>query len=133
MPTIARATLHGVVTLELAGALDTAVGEVAFHAAIPAALRGWVPAMPSRDHRLHDLRNAAGAAGRGPNDRRPRPAVRRRRRKHSRASNIHFVAGFRLEIEELRDDDVVGGNHPISVAPPPSQLRRPVCRRERHV
>ncbi|MEV6878654.1 TetR/AcrR family transcriptional regulator [Amycolatopsis sp. NPDC051128] len=38
------ATLHGVVTLELAGALDTAVGEVAFHAAIPAALRGWAPA-----------------------------------------------------------------------------------------
>ncbi|WP_424185925.1 TetR-like C-terminal domain-containing protein [Actinokineospora sp. G85] len=34
-------TLHGLVTLELSGALDTATAETAFHSAIPAALRGW--------------------------------------------------------------------------------------------
>jgi AcrR family transcriptional regulator len=34
-------TLHGLVTLELAGALDTATAEVTFRSAIPAALRGW--------------------------------------------------------------------------------------------
>ncbi|WAL64948.1 TetR-like C-terminal domain-containing protein [Amycolatopsis cynarae] len=36
-------TLHGVVTLELAGALDTATAEHTFHSAIPATLRGWTP------------------------------------------------------------------------------------------
>ncbi|MGN9844228.1 TetR-like C-terminal domain-containing protein [Nonomuraea sp. H19] len=34
-------TLHGLVTLELAGALDTATAEATFRSAIPAALRGW--------------------------------------------------------------------------------------------
>ncbi|MEU4231911.1 WHG domain-containing protein [Nonomuraea sp. NPDC026600] len=34
-------TLHGLVTLELAGALDTATAETAFRSAIPATLRGW--------------------------------------------------------------------------------------------
>lgn len=34
-------TLHGLVTLELAGALGTAAAETAFRSAIPAALRGW--------------------------------------------------------------------------------------------
>ncbi|MEU4546423.1 TetR/AcrR family transcriptional regulator [Nonomuraea dietziae] len=35
------ATLHGLVTLELAGALDTATAETAFRSTIPATLRGW--------------------------------------------------------------------------------------------
>ncbi|CAM3294247.1 HTH tetR-type domain-containing protein [Stackebrandtia soli] len=34
-------TLHGLVTLELAGALDTATAEAALQSAIPATLRGW--------------------------------------------------------------------------------------------
>ncbi|MET7465076.1 TetR-like C-terminal domain-containing protein [Nonomuraea sp. NPDC005501] len=34
-------TLHGLVTLELAGALDTATAETTFRSTIPAALRGW--------------------------------------------------------------------------------------------
>ncbi|GAA4972673.1 hypothetical protein GCM10023334_097830 [Nonomuraea thailandensis] len=34
-------TLHGLVTLELAGALDTGAAEATFRSAIPAALRGW--------------------------------------------------------------------------------------------
>ncbi|MGV9385084.1 WHG domain-containing protein [Nonomuraea sp. NPDC003707] len=34
-------TLHGLVTLELAGALDTATAEATFRSTIPAALRGW--------------------------------------------------------------------------------------------
>ncbi|GAA0937083.1 TetR-like C-terminal domain-containing protein [Nonomuraea longicatena] len=33
--------LHGLVTLELAGALDTATAESTFRSTIPAALRGW--------------------------------------------------------------------------------------------
>ncbi|MFF8265570.1 TetR-like C-terminal domain-containing protein [Streptomyces virginiae] len=35
------ATLHGLVTLELAGALDTATADTAFRSAIHATLRGW--------------------------------------------------------------------------------------------
>jgi AcrR family transcriptional regulator len=35
--------LHGLVTLELAGALDTATAETTFRSTIPAALRGWAP------------------------------------------------------------------------------------------
>ncbi|MFF3656322.1 TetR/AcrR family transcriptional regulator [Streptomyces olivochromogenes] len=35
------ATLHGLMTLELAGALDAATAEVAFRSAIHATLRGW--------------------------------------------------------------------------------------------
>lgn len=35
------ATLHGLVTLELAGALDAATAEAAFRSAIHATLRGW--------------------------------------------------------------------------------------------
>ncbi|GAA2324990.1 TetR/AcrR family transcriptional regulator [Nonomuraea roseoviolacea subsp. roseoviolacea] len=34
-------TLHGLVTLELAGALDTTTAETTLRSAIPAALRGW--------------------------------------------------------------------------------------------
>lgn len=34
-------TLHGLVTLELAGALDAATSEATFRSAVPAALRGW--------------------------------------------------------------------------------------------
>lgn len=34
-------TLHGLMTLELAGALDAATSEATFRSAIPAALRGW--------------------------------------------------------------------------------------------
>ncbi|MEV6157075.1 WHG domain-containing protein [Nonomuraea sp. NPDC052129] len=34
-------TLHGLVTLELAGALDAATAETTFRSTIPAALRGW--------------------------------------------------------------------------------------------
>ncbi|MGW3039499.1 WHG domain-containing protein [Kitasatospora sp. NPDC001159] len=46
-------TLHGLVTLELAGALDARTADVAFRAAIQAALRGWAaPAM------FHSLRQA---------------------------------------------------------------------------
>ncbi|MEV0053261.1 TetR-like C-terminal domain-containing protein [Saccharopolyspora shandongensis] len=44
-------TLHGLVTLELAGALDTATAESAFRSAIPATLRGW--ATPTADRALH--------------------------------------------------------------------------------
>jgi AcrR family transcriptional regulator len=36
-------TLHGLVTLELAGALATATAETTFRSAIPATLRGWTP------------------------------------------------------------------------------------------
>jgi AcrR family transcriptional regulator len=41
-------TLHGLVTLELAGALDPATSETTLRSAIPAALRGWTtsPARP---------------------------------------------------------------------------------------
>ncbi|MFJ4316963.1 TetR/AcrR family transcriptional regulator [Streptomyces lavendulae] len=35
------ATLHGLVTLELAGALDVTTAETAFQSTIPAMLRGW--------------------------------------------------------------------------------------------
>ncbi|MEU8500086.1 TetR/AcrR family transcriptional regulator [Streptomyces lavendulae] len=35
------ATLHGLVTLELAGALDATTAETAFQSTIPATLRGW--------------------------------------------------------------------------------------------
>ncbi|AYG78121.1 hypothetical protein DWB77_00228 [Streptomyces hundungensis] len=35
------ATLHGLVTLELAGALDAATAETAFRSAVHATLRGW--------------------------------------------------------------------------------------------
>ncbi|UJW28464.1 TetR/AcrR family transcriptional regulator [Saccharothrix sp. AJ9571] len=34
-------TLHGIVTLELAGALNTGTAEKTFQTAIPAAIRGW--------------------------------------------------------------------------------------------
>lgn len=33
---------HGLVTLELAGALDTASADATFRSAIPATLRGWM-------------------------------------------------------------------------------------------
>ncbi|MEV6234725.1 TetR-like C-terminal domain-containing protein [Saccharopolyspora shandongensis] len=44
-------TLHGLVTLELAGALDTATAESAFRSAIPATLRGWTT--QTADRALH--------------------------------------------------------------------------------
>ncbi|MGA8117808.1 MAG: TetR/AcrR family transcriptional regulator [Actinocatenispora sp.] len=47
-------TLHGHVTLELAGALDTATAEIAFKAAVPATLRGWMTPMAFRTHRGSD-------------------------------------------------------------------------------
>ena len=34
-------TLHGLVILELAGALDAATAEATFGSAVPATLRGW--------------------------------------------------------------------------------------------
>ncbi|MBA0050195.1 WHG domain-containing protein [Streptomyces sp. AJS327] len=49
-------TLHGLVTLELAGALDPATAEAAFDSTIRAALRGWTtPAV------FRDLRQAEGS------------------------------------------------------------------------
>ncbi|MGC4995665.1 MULTISPECIES: TetR-like C-terminal domain-containing protein [unclassified Streptomyces] len=50
------ATLHGVVTLELAGALDTATAEAAFRSAIRSTLRGWATPEVFRG-----LREAEGA------------------------------------------------------------------------
>ncbi|MEW1658711.1 TetR-like C-terminal domain-containing protein [Streptomyces sp. NPDC093707] len=44
------ATLHGLVTLELAGALDAATTEAAFHSTMHATLRGW--ATPAAFHTL---------------------------------------------------------------------------------
>ncbi len=41
-------TLHGLVTLELAGALNPATAETAFRTAIPATLRGWTPSEADR-------------------------------------------------------------------------------------
>ncbi|WP_436842099.1 TetR-like C-terminal domain-containing protein [Streptomyces virginiae] len=38
------ATMHGLVTLELAGALDAATAEAAFRSSIHATLRGWATA-----------------------------------------------------------------------------------------
>ncbi len=42
-------TLHGLVTLELAGALDAATADATFRSAIPAALRGWAASPSARD------------------------------------------------------------------------------------
>jgi hypothetical protein len=36
-------TLHGLVSLELAGALDSATADAGFDAAVHALLRGWAP------------------------------------------------------------------------------------------
>ncbi|MGW3056699.1 TetR/AcrR family transcriptional regulator [Streptomyces goshikiensis] len=47
------ATLHGLVTLELAGALDAATAEAAFGAAIGATLRGWTT--PAVFRSLHQV------------------------------------------------------------------------------
>ncbi|MER6737569.1 TetR-like C-terminal domain-containing protein [Streptomyces puniciscabiei] len=44
-------TLHGLVTLELAGALDARTAEAAFRPAIRAALRGWATPEAFRDLR----------------------------------------------------------------------------------
>lgn len=44
-------TLHGVVTLELAGALDTATADAAFRATTHATLRGWMTPTAFRHHR----------------------------------------------------------------------------------
>jgi hypothetical protein len=45
------ATTHGLVTLELAGALDAATAEAAFRTSIHATLRGWTTAEVFRDLR----------------------------------------------------------------------------------
>lgn len=45
------ATLHGLVTLELAGALDTTTAEAAFRSTIHATLRGWTTPAVFRDLR----------------------------------------------------------------------------------
>ncbi|MFC5183804.1 TetR-like C-terminal domain-containing protein [Actinomadura harenae] len=49
-------TLHGLVTLELADALDAPTADAAFRSAIPAALRGW--ATPSTFRELRDAEPA---------------------------------------------------------------------------
>ncbi|WP_030603464.1 TetR/AcrR family transcriptional regulator [Streptomyces achromogenes] len=49
------ATLHGLVTLELAGALDATTAEVAFRSSIHATLRGWATAEVFRGLRRADL------------------------------------------------------------------------------
>ncbi|MFB9833997.1 TetR-like C-terminal domain-containing protein [Actinoallomurus acaciae] len=43
-------TLHGLVTLELAGALDAATGEATFRSTFLATLRGWTPGVPVLDY-----------------------------------------------------------------------------------
>jgi AcrR family transcriptional regulator len=49
------ATLHGLVTLELAGAFDTATAETAFRSAIHATLRGWTTPAVFRGLRQAEL------------------------------------------------------------------------------
>ncbi|MFF4501277.1 TetR-like C-terminal domain-containing protein [Streptomyces sp. NPDC001401] len=49
------ATLHGLVTLELAGALDAATAEAAFRSAIHATLRGWTTPPVFRSLRQAEL------------------------------------------------------------------------------
>ncbi|MEU3725035.1 TetR-like C-terminal domain-containing protein [Streptomyces sp. NPDC031705] len=49
------ATLHGLVTLELAGALDATTAETAFHSSIHATLRGWTTAEVFRSLRRAEL------------------------------------------------------------------------------
>ena len=49
------ATLHGLVTLELAGALDAATAEAAFRSAIHATLRGWTTPAVFRSLRQAEL------------------------------------------------------------------------------
>ncbi|MEU2338771.1 TetR-like C-terminal domain-containing protein [Streptomyces sp. NPDC006654] len=49
------ATLHGLVTLELAGALDAATAEAAFRSAIHATLRGWATPAVFRSLRQAEL------------------------------------------------------------------------------
>ncbi|MFD7917040.1 TetR/AcrR family transcriptional regulator [Streptomyces sp. NPDC059752] len=48
-------TLHGLVTLELAGALDAATAEAAFRSTIRATLRGWATPEVFRDLRQAEL------------------------------------------------------------------------------
>ncbi|MFE3991508.1 TetR/AcrR family transcriptional regulator [Streptomyces goshikiensis] len=49
------ATLHGMVTLELAGALDAATAEAAFRSTIDATLRGWATPAVFRSLRQAEL------------------------------------------------------------------------------
>ncbi|MFF2732845.1 TetR-like C-terminal domain-containing protein [Streptomyces sp. NPDC058008] len=49
------ATLHGMVTLELAGALDSATAEAAFRSTIDATLRGWATPAVFRSLRQAEL------------------------------------------------------------------------------
>ncbi|WP_405786210.1 TetR/AcrR family transcriptional regulator [Streptomyces sp. NBC_01367] len=48
-------TLHGLVTLELAGALDAATAEAAFRSTVRAVLRGWATPEVFRDLRRAEL------------------------------------------------------------------------------
>lgn len=52
-------TLHGLVTLELAGALSTPTAEAAFRSAVHAVLRGWATPAGRPDERLGGGRNGA--------------------------------------------------------------------------
>jgi hypothetical protein len=49
------ATLHGLVTLELAGALDATTAEAAFRSSIHATLRGWTTPAVFRGLRQAEL------------------------------------------------------------------------------
>ncbi|SBU97415.1 transcriptional regulator, TetR family [Streptomyces sp. Ncost-T6T-1] len=48
-------TLHGLVTLELAGALDAVTADAAFHSSIHAMLRGWATPEVFRDLRRAEI------------------------------------------------------------------------------
>ncbi|MGW8981347.1 TetR/AcrR family transcriptional regulator [Streptomyces parvus] len=48
-------TLHGLVTLELAGALDAVTADAAFHSSIHATLRGWATPEVFRDLRRAEI------------------------------------------------------------------------------
>lgn len=59
------AALHGLVTLELAGALDAATSERAFRPTILATIRGWTTPAVFSDLRRADLGHDAGASSPG--------------------------------------------------------------------
>lgn len=56
-------TLHGFVTLELAGALDAATAEATFRSTIPATLRGWMTPAAFRSLRPAEPAEPAEPAG----------------------------------------------------------------------
>ncbi|WP_405922319.1 WHG domain-containing protein [Streptomyces sp. NBC_00122] len=59
-------TLHGLVTLELAGALDAHTAEAAFRSAIPAALRGWATPAVFAGLRQAECEDTTSSEARGP-------------------------------------------------------------------